>query len=75
MRSLNNPFIHAVGFATIAYVLFQLLARGLYAFSTIAASLATWTKYSFLPWSEELAIGLGVAFLLVTAVTTSRNSR
>jgi hypothetical protein len=70
----NNDFVKAAGLAAIAYVLFQLLAQALYAFARIAESFSHWVKWSFLPWSEEIAIGLGVAFLVVTAVTSSRRS-
>lgn len=69
----NNPFVRAVGVAAIAYGIFQLLAQALYAFARIAESFSRWVKWSFLPWSDEIAIGLGVAFLIVTAVTTSRD--
>ncbi|HLO51870.1 MAG TPA: hypothetical protein VK211_25900 [Kamptonema sp.] len=69
----NNPFVRAAGVAAIAYGIFQLLAQALYAFARIAESFSQWVKWSFLPWSDEIAIGLGVAFLIVTAVTTSRD--
>ncbi|MFB2919923.1 MULTISPECIES: hypothetical protein [Aerosakkonema] len=69
----NNPFIRAAGVAAIAYVLFKVLVQALFAFAQITQSFAYWLKWHFVPWSEEIAIGLGLAFLILTAVTTSRD--
>ena len=69
----NNPFIRAAGVAAIAYLIFRSLSWALFAFASVAQSLAYWTKWYFIPWSEEVAVGLGVAFLIFTAVTTSRD--
>lgn len=70
---LNNPFIRAVGVAAVAYLILRALSWALFAFANVAQSFATWTKFYFIPWSEEIAIGLGVALLIFTAVTTSRD--
>lgn len=70
----NNPFIRAAGVAAIAYLIFRSLGSVLFAFANVAQSFASWTKWYFIPWSEEIAIGLGIAFLIFTAVTTSRES-
>ena len=69
----NNPFIRAAGIAAIAYLIFKVLAQALFAFAQVAQSFSYWVKWHFVPWSEEVAIGLGVAFLIFTAVTTSRD--
>jgi hypothetical protein len=68
----NNPFIRAVGVAAIAYLIFRSLGAALFAFANVAQSFAYWTKLYFIPWSEEVAICLGITFLIFTAVTTSR---
>lgn len=69
----NNPFIRAAGVAAIAYLILRSLTWALFAFANIAQSFAFWLKWNFVPWSEEIAIGLGVAFLIFIAVTTSRD--
>jgi hypothetical protein len=68
----NNPFIRASGVAATAYLIFRSLSWALFVFASIAQSFAYWIKWNFIPWSEEVAIGLGIVFLIFTAVTTSR---
>ena len=43
----NNPFLRAAGVAAIAYGIFQLLARALYAFARIAESFFRWVNGLF----------------------------
>jgi hypothetical protein len=70
----NNPFVRAVGIAAIAYLIFRSLAIAMFALANIAQSFAYWLKWNFLPWSEEIAVGIGVAFLVFVAVTTSKEN-
>ena len=70
----NNPFIQAVGVAATAYLIFRSLAWAIFAVASIMQSFASWLKWNFVPWSEEVAIGIGVAFLIYVAATTSRRN-
>lgn len=70
---LTNPFIRAIGLTAVVYLIFRALSWALFAFANIIQSFAYWTKWHFVPWSEEIAVSLGIAFLIFTAVTTSRD--
>ena len=71
--SLNNPFIRAVGITAIAWILLQGLTYILDALVKLMSSLAVWTRVFFVPHSIQLAIGIGIVYLIYTAVTTSRD--
>ncbi len=70
---LNNPFVRAVGITAIAWALLQGIVYVLDALVKLMSSLATWTRIFFVPYSIQVAIGIGVVYLLYTAVTTSRD--
>ncbi len=70
---LNNPFVRAVGITTIAWVLLQGITYILDALVNLMSSLAAWTRIFFIPYSIQVAIGIGFVYLLYTAITTSRN--
>ena len=70
---LNNPFIRAVGIAAIAWALLQGITYILDALVKLMSSLAIWTRVFFVPYSIQVAIGIGVVYLIYTAVTTSRD--
>ena len=69
----NNPFIRAFGIAAIAWVLLQGLNLILDALVRLMTSFAFWVRIFFIPHSTEVAIGIGVIFLIFTAVTSSKD--
>ena len=69
MNYSRTSLYRAVGIAAICYGIFRGLAWAAYSFAKIAESFAYWVKWSFLPLTEEMAIGLGIAFLIFAAVT------
>lgn len=71
---MNNPFVRAVGITAIAWALLQGLSYILDAVVKLVTVAAVWTRAYFIPYSTQLAIGIGVVYLLYTAVTTSRNN-
>lgn len=74
MRFKSNLFIQAVGVAAVAFLVFRSLYWVLDHLARLMSSLSGWLRYTALPWSEEVAIGLGLTYLLVAAVLSSRNS-
>jgi DMSO/TMAO reductase YedYZ heme-binding membrane subunit len=70
---LNNPFVRAVGITAIAWALLQGIVYVLDALVKLMSSLATWTRIFFVPYSIQIAIGIGVVYLIHTAVTTSKD--
>jgi len=69
----NNPFIRAVGITAIAWALLQGLAYVLDALVKLVSVAAIWTRAFFIPYSTQVAIGIGVIYLIYTAVTTSKD--
>lgn len=74
MRFTSNVFVQSVGVAAVAYIIFRSLYWVLYHLAQLMSSFSSWLKWTALPWSEEIAIGLGVAYLIFAAVMSSRNS-
>lgn len=70
---MNNPFIRAAGITAIAWALLQGLTYILDALAKLATVAAVWTRAFFIPYSTQVAIGIGLIYLLYTAVTTSRD--
>ncbi len=71
---MNNPFIRAVGITAIAWALLQGLTYILDALAKLATVAAVWTRAFFIPYSTQVAIGIGVVYLIYTAVTTSKDN-
>jgi len=63
-----------MGVAAIAYLGFMGISWAITYFSYIAMSFGSWLRYSFLPYSWEVALALGVLWFLYSAVTNSKNS-
>jgi DMSO/TMAO reductase YedYZ heme-binding membrane subunit len=70
---MNNPFIRAVGITAIAWALLQGLSYVLDAVVKLVSVAAIWTRAFFIPYSTQVAIGIGVVYLLYTAVTSSKD--
>ena len=70
---LNNPFVRAVGIAAIAWALLQGATYVLDALVNLVTTAAIFTKAFFIPYSTQVAIGIGAIYLLYTAVTTSKD--
>ncbi|MBC7824384.1 MAG: hypothetical protein H7126_10970 [Candidatus Parcubacteria bacterium] len=59
----SNPF----------YVLLLTVGWGLHSVATILDSFSGWVRYTLVPHSWQIGIAIGVAHLVTTAMTTSRN--
>jgi DMSO/TMAO reductase YedYZ heme-binding membrane subunit len=70
---LNNPFVRAVGIVAIVWALLQGLSYVLDALVKLVTTAAIFTRAYFIPYSTQVAIGLGVVYLIYTAITTSRD--
>jgi len=70
----GNLFVQAIGVAAVTYLVFRSLYWVLYYLAKMMSSLSYWLRYTALPWSEEVAIGLGIIYIVVAAVMSSRNS-
>jgi hypothetical protein len=69
---MNNPFIQALGIAALCYITLQglsIIARSL---AMILQSFSFWVQAYLVPHSWQVAIAIGVLYLLYVAVTTSR---
>lgn len=70
---VRNAFIQAIGVAAIAYLLLITLNWGMVNMLRLLTSFSFWYRHSFIYWAEEVAIALGVAYLLIAGVLASRN--
>lgn len=70
---LNNPFIRAIGLVALCYLLLQALGWGLHSAALLADSFSYWVKYILIPHAWQIGLAVGVAYLILTAVTTSRD--
>jgi hypothetical protein len=69
----NSPFIRALGLVSLGYLVFQAIAWALRSFFRMTQGLGYWVQTSLLHHGWQIAIAIGVLYLLYTAVTTSRN--
>jgi hypothetical protein len=70
----RNPFIQAIGLGAFVYLIFRASVWILLGIAGIMSGLAGWLGYSLVPWSEEVAIAIGVIYVLVAALFSSRSS-
>ncbi|HEY9643117.1 MAG TPA: hypothetical protein V6C57_21695 [Coleofasciculaceae cyanobacterium] len=69
----NNPFVRAAGIVAICYLLLQALGWGLNSLSVIAGSFSFWVRYTLVPHAWQIGLAAGVAYMVITALTTSRD--
>ncbi|MBD3884583.1 hypothetical protein IFO70_22850 [Phormidium tenue FACHB-886] len=69
----NNPFVRAAGIVAICYVLLQALGWGLKSLAAIAGSFSAWIRFILVPHAWQIALAAGVAYMIITALTTSRD--
>jgi hypothetical protein len=69
----NNRFVQALGVAALVYLTFQFLGWGTESILNILESFSRWYKFWGIKWAEEAAIAFSLLFLLISAVTSSRN--
>jgi hypothetical protein len=70
----NNRFVQAVGVAAIVGIAFWAISWGLGAFSRILQTVVYFIRFVLLPYSWQIALAVGVLYLLFAAVTSSRNA-
>ena len=69
----SNPFVRAIGLVALCYLVLQALGWGLNSLSILAASFSYWVRFTLIPHGWQIALAIGVVYLLLTAVTTSRD--
>ncbi|HEY9631127.1 MAG TPA: hypothetical protein V6C84_27875 [Coleofasciculaceae cyanobacterium] len=69
----NNPFVRAAGIFAICYFLLQALGWGLTSVAAIANSFGYWVRYVLVPHAWQIGLAAGVAYMVITALTTSRD--
>ena len=70
---VRNAFIQAIGIAAVVYLIFLGLNWGIMGLLRMVSSFGQWYRYSFMYWAEEVALGLGIAYLVVVGVLSSRD--
>lgn len=71
----KNKFVQAVGVAAIVYLLFIALSWSFGLILSILESFARWYRYTFIPYADETAIAIGLAYLIISAVISSRHDQ
>ncbi len=74
MRFKSSIFMQSVAVAAISYLLFRFLYWFLYWLASALGSLSHWLRWRLVPWSEEAAIALGIIYLIVSLIVSSRDS-
>lgn len=69
----NNPFVRAMGLMAICYLVLQALGWGLNSLVYLTQGFSFWVKYTLIPHAWQIALAIGVIYLLLTAVTTSKD--
>lgn len=70
----KNQFVQALGLAALVYIILQALAWGLDALLRLLQTFANWYRYIGVPYAEEFALAIGVIYLLLSAVISSKES-
>ena len=74
-KLLKNKFVQAVGVGAIVYLVFMALSWSFGFILSILQSFAHWYKYVFIPYADETAIGIGIAYLIIAAVLSSKHDK
>jgi hypothetical protein len=69
----NNPFVRAAGIVAICYVLLNALGWGLDSVLTLLNSFSWWVRFTLAPHAWQIGVAIAVAYLVLTAMTTSRD--
>ncbi|MEN9210693.1 MAG: hypothetical protein Q6K80_06605 [Thermostichus sp. DG_1_6_bins_120] len=73
MRFGASLFMQSVAVAAISYLVFRFLYWFLYWLSSALSSLSYWLRWRLVPWSEEAAVALGIIYLVVALLLSSRD--
>ncbi len=69
----RNVFIQAIGLAAIAYLILITLNWGMVNLLRLLESFGSWYRFRFIHWAEEVAIAIGILYLIVVGVLSSRD--
>lgn len=68
---MNSRLINALGIVALCYILLQLGTWILNSVLSITAGFGYWLRYTVTPHAWQIAIALGILYLLYTAITSS----
>ena len=71
----DNLFVQAIGVGGIAYILFRVIGFSLNGILNLLSSFASWYRWYGLRYADEAAIGIGLVYLFVAAIFSSRQRR
>ncbi len=69
----RNPFLRAIGLVAVIYIILKALSWGANSAFWILQSLSYWVRWTLLPHAWQVALAAGVIYLLLTALTTSKD--
>ncbi len=65
---MNRRFLYVLGIGALCYLVLQGLSRIVSSLSSVFASFNYWIRWQLLPHTWQIAIALGLLYLLYTAV-------
>ncbi|HEY9752770.1 MAG TPA: hypothetical protein V6C46_07455 [Coleofasciculaceae cyanobacterium] len=74
MTMFNNPFVRAAGLVAICYIVLQALGWVLRSIAVISTSFSYWIRHTLIPHAWQIGLAIGVIYLVLTALTSSRNN-
>ncbi|NJL02513.1 MAG: hypothetical protein HC910_18880 [Spirulinaceae cyanobacterium SM2_1_0] len=75
MKLFDNVFVQSLGVGAAVYLILKALGWGIEAILRILEGFSRWYRFSAIGWAEEAAIAIGVVYLLVAAIASSRSSQ
>ncbi len=71
---MNHAFLKALGIVALCYFVLQALTWIATSLFSITQGLNYWLLYTLLPHAWQIAMAIGIIYLLLTAVTGRRGS-
>ncbi len=69
---MNNAFLKALGIVALCYIVLQAFSWILSSLFRITQGLGYWVRYTLIPHSWQIAIAIGIVYLLYTALNGRR---
>jgi hypothetical protein len=70
VRKMNSRFINALGIVALCYIMLQALSWITISIFRITQGLGYWMRYTLLPHAWQIAIAMGLVYLVYTAATS-----
>jgi hypothetical protein len=69
---MNHAFLKALGLVALCYITLQALSWIFSSVFRITQGLGYWFRYTLMPHTWQIAIAIGIVYLLYTAATDRR---